>query len=330
MKKLIATLGLLVILLIANRAVAQNVYVLQNGNRVLFFSALTNVISSMEDGDTLYLPPKPLDASLTIAKRVAIIGAGYHPDSSAVTGITKITGNVIFAKKSRGSSMTGVRTEGYVSVHDSSISVTRCNIQYVSVQNGSIPISQVYFGDCVIRGDVYGFNDVVTNALIERCVISGNIQSGNKTNNLMIKNCVLLFEGQFFSRDVSNLIIQNSIILDNDLSYMFYGSTSSLTLKNNLWVRSAFSIASFSITGNVFGVPKADIFVNASTGDYRIKPTLTQALTLATDGKEVGIYGTEYPFLVPTHAPRFIAINNAESVVNGKLSVKMKVEARSR
>ena len=82
MKKLITIVGLVAIFMAANRAEAQNVYVLQNGSRVLFFSALTNVMGSIQDGDTLYLPPKPIDASLTINKRVAIIGAGYHPDSS--------------------------------------------------------------------------------------------------------------------------------------------------------------------------------------------------------------------------------------------------------
>ena len=330
MKKLITIVGLVAVFMAANRAEAQNVYVLQNGSRVLFFSALTNVMSSMQDGDTLYLPPKPIDATLTITKRVAIIGAGYHPDSSAVTGITKVTGSVDFAKKSKGSSMTGVRIEGNVYVKDSSITVTRCSLNEVQVQNAAISISQVYFGDCVIRSTVGGFNDVVTNALIERCVIGGNVAGGNKTNNLMLKNCVFLNVDAFFLQSLSNLIIQNSIILNNDLSYMFYGGTSSLTLKNNLWVRTSFSSPSFSMTGNVFGVPRADIFVDESKGDYRIKPTLTPAFTMASDGKQVGIFGTDYPFLVPTHAPRFIAIDNAESVANGKLSVKMKVEARNR
>ena len=167
MKKSIISFVLLVIFIsIANRAEAQNVYILQNGSRVEFFSALTNVMSSMQDGDTLYLPPKPIDASLNITKRVAIIGAGYHPDTSKVTGITKVTGEVVFAKKSKGSSMTGVRVEGRVLVQDSSITVTRCNVQYVEVTNGAVPISQVYFGDCIIRDVVRNFNNVVTNALI--------------------------------------------------------------------------------------------------------------------------------------------------------------------
>ncbi|NCB83449.1 MAG: hypothetical protein EOM44_02985 [Bacteroidia bacterium] len=330
MKKSIISFVLLVIFIsIANRAEAQNVYVLQNGSRVLFFSALTNVMGSIQDGDTLYLPPKPIDASLTINKRVAIIGAGYHPDTSKVTGITKVTGEVVFAKKSRGSSMTGVRTEGRVLVQDSSITVTRCNMQYVEVTNGATPISQVYFGDCVIRDVVRNFNDVVTNALIERCIIGGQIEGGNKTNNLMIKNCVLLSDGNYFMSSITNLIIQNSIILCTN-GFGFLYSSSSFTLKNNLFVRGEFSIPSFSMTGNIFGIPRADIFVDESKGDYRIKPTLTQAFTMATDGKQVGIYGTDYPFLVPTYAPRFTAIDNAESVVDGKLSVKMKVEARNR
>ena len=258
MKKLITIVGLVAVFMTANRAEAQNVYVLQNGSRVLFFSALTNVMSSMQDGDTLYLPPKPIDASLTINKRVAIIGAGYHPDSSAVTGITKVTGEVVFAKKSKGSSMTGVRTEGRVLVQDSSITVTRCNMQYVEVTNGATPISQVYFGDCVIRDVVRNFNDVVTNALIERCIIGGQIEGGNKTNNLMIKNCVLLSEGDYFMSSITNLIIQNSIILSTN-GWGFLYSSSSFTLKNNLFVRGEFSIPSFSMTLSRFSLFKTYI-----------------------------------------------------------------------
>jgi hypothetical protein len=165
--------------------------------------------------------------------------------------------------------------------------------------------------------------------LVERCILNGNIGSGNKTNNLLIKNCVLTYTGNYFLSNISNLIFQNSIFLiTND--YYFIASSSSLTFNHNLFVRPAFSNISFVMTGNIFGVPENDIFVDAANGNYHIKPTCTQALTLATDGKEVGIYGTDNPFLVPTFAPRFISINNAESTKDGKLSVKMTVEARNR
>ena len=300
---------------------AQSVFVLQNGSRTLFFTKMSDVTSNLQNGDTLYLPPKPIDGSFTFDKQVAIIGAGYHPDTAAVTGITKFTGHVYFAKGSKGSSMTGVRTEGNVYVRDSAITITRCN-------TGIVEISQVYLGDCVIRNELNGCNDYVTNVLVERCVINGNIGSGNKTNNLMLKNCVMTFTGYWFLSYIQNLIVQNCIMLNNT-SY-FVSSSSSLTFNHNLFVRGEFSVASFSMNGNVFSIPQADIFVDYDNGDYHIKPTLTQALTLATDGKEVGIFGTDYPFLVPTYAPRFISINNAENVVNGKLSVKMEVEARDR
>lgn len=308
---------------------AQSVFVLQNGSRTFFYTKMSDVTTNLQDGDTLYLPPKPIDGHLTFAKRVAIIGAGYHPDTATVTGITKITGNVTFAKASKGSSMTGVRVEGNVYVRDSSVMVTRSSILSLEIQNGSTSINQVYFGDCVIRGNLNGCNDYVSNALIERCVINGNVAGGNKTNNVMLKNCVFTYTGSDAFAGNQNLIIQNSIII-NSASYFVYGS-SSLTFKNNLFVRADnFAPSSFSMISNIFSVPQADIFIDFANGDYHLKPTLTQALTLATDGKEVGVYGTDYPFLVPTYAPRFIAIDNAENVVDGKLSVKMKVEARDR
>lgn len=322
---------LLFLILAASAAMclnAQTVFVLQNGSRTMFYTKMSEVTTNLQDGDTLYLPPKPIDGSFTFSKRVAIIGAGYHPDTAAVTGITKITGHVYFAKGSKNSSMTGVRTEGNIYVRDSSVTITRCNTATIEVQNNPTPISQVYVGDCVIRGNIEGCNDIVTNVLVERCIINGNVGGGNKTNNLMIKNCVFTTTGSWFLSYIQNLIIQNSIMV-NDASYSIY-SSSSITFKNNLFVRAEFSSSSFSMTGNVFSIPQADIFVDEAKGDYHIKPSLTQALTLATDGKEVGIFGTNYPFLVPTYAPRFIAIDNAENVVDGKLSVKMKVEARDR
>jgi len=308
---------------------AQTVFALQNGSRTQFYTTLSTAISNIQDGDTLYLPGKPLDGDYTFAKKVTIIGAGYDPDSAAATGITKITGRVYFAKNSKGSSITGVRTEGRVYVRDSLITITRSNLESLEIQNGSNPIGFVYVGDCIIRNSIEGANDVVTNVLIERCILNGNLGSGNKTNNLVIKNCVLTYNENYFLYNISNIIYQNSIILNTN-NYMFTAGASSLTFNHNLFVRPAFSNNSFVMTGNVFGVSPNDIFEDSANGNYHIKPTCTQALTLATDGKQVGIYGTDNPFLVPTFAPRFISINNAESTVNGKLSVKMTVEARNR
>jgi len=308
---------------------AQTVFALQNGSRTQFYTTLSTAISNIQDGDTLYLPGKPLNGDYTFSKKVTIIGAGYDADSAAATGITKFTGKVYFAKKSKGSSMTGVRTEGRVYVQDSSITITRCNLESLEIQNGSNPIGFVYVGDCIIRSSIEGANEVVTNVLIERCILNGNFGGGNKTNNLLIKNCVLTYNANHFLSSISNIIFQNSIFLStNDYGFLSYSS--SLTFINNLFVRPAFSNPSFTMTGNIFGVPESDIFVDSANGNYHIKPTYTQALTLATDGKEVGIYGTDNPFLVPTFAPRFISINNAESTKDGKLSVKMTVEARNR
>lgn len=307
---------------------AQTVFALQNGSRTQFYTTLSTAISNIQDGDTLYLPGKPLDGDYTFSKKVTIIGAGYDPDSAAATGITKITGKVYFAKNSKGSSMTGVRTEGRVYVRDSSITITRCNLESLEIQNGSNPIGFVYVGDCIIRNNIEGANEVVTNVLIERCILNSNFGGGNKTNNLLIKNCVLTHNGNYFLRELSNIIFQNSIFLSTNSSFIV--GSSSLTFINNLFVRPAFSNITFVMTGNIFEVPESDIFVDSANGNYHIKPTCTQALTLATDGKEVGIYGTDNPFLVPTFAPRFISINNAESTKDGKLSVKMTVEARNR
>lgn len=328
MKKTTQLFVICIVLLTPLTLNAQSVFVLQNGSRALFYTNMSDVMSNYQNGDTLYLPPKPIDGNFTFNKKVTIIGAGYHPDTAAVTGISKVTGYIEFSPGSKGASITGVRTEGHIYLHDSIISVIRCSMANLYIQNNTKPMSQIYIGDCEIRGAIDGSNSGVTNSLIERCVVYGNISGGDKTNNLMIKNCVLLYNNNYFLDGVASMIVQNSIIL-NTYSYVFNGTTD-ITFKNNLFVRGAFSPVNFSMSGNLFSIPEVDIFVNKANGDYHIKPTLTQAFTLATDGKQVGIYGTDYPFLVPTYAPRFISIDNAEKIVNGKLSVKMKVEARDR
>ncbi len=326
----------------ANTAEAQGVYLLQNGSKVLAFKTASEVMTNLEDGDTLYLPPKMLTGNTSnsssgkweIDKRVHIVGAGYHPDSARATGITKISEDFYFNKGSKGSTMTGVRVEGCVYVKDSEIMITRSDLGGIYVQNDSEPISLIGFSDCVIRGNINGGNDVVTDCFIVRCIIHGRIGQGDKTNNMIIKNCILThngsnrFDSNAFIYKVQNLIIENSILTGTEYYYVY--NSSSLTFKNNLFVRSSVSGTSFILENNAFNVPLADIFEDFENGDYRIKSSCTQAFNRADDGREVGIYGTSEPFLVPTYAPRFISIDNAGSVENGKLNVKMKVEARDR
>ena len=243
-------------------------------------------------------------------------------------------GDLSFNKGSIGSSITGVRIEGNVYLKDSVITVSRCNMTSMNIQNGSEPISQITISDCHI-GSLNGGNDVVTNCLVERCVVHGNIGSGNKTHQMLIKNCILLHTSRYAYEGLHNLSIVNSIILHNN-DYIFYNynygyNCTGITLNNNLWVRASLHYnSSFILNDNVWSVLAEDIFEDFENGDYRIKSTCTQALTLADDGGQVGIYGTDEPFLVPTLAPRIISIDNAKKVSDGKLSVKMEVEARDR
>lgn len=336
MKKFITSLMALAVAVVAN---AQSVFVLQNGDRVQFFQKFGDAVSNIQSGDTLYLPGNTVSGYYTLDKKVCIIGAGYDLDSAAVTGITHITGSLEFATGSEGSSVTGVKIGKYVYVTTSSISISRCEMGGLSINTpeGAQPIANTLVSDCKIRGKVEGSNDNVINTLIVRCILYGQIASGYKTNNMLVKNCLLLYNPNSFSSysNIHDMIIENSIITcntSNIFSSIISGDLdcSGITLTNNLWTRDPFNYASFTMSNNVFNVPMDDIFVDAANGDYHIKPTCTQALTLAKDGKQVGIYGTDYPFLVPTCAPRIISVDNAENVVDGKLSVKMKVEARNR
>ncbi|WP_243350306.1 right-handed parallel beta-helix repeat-containing protein [Parabacteroides sp. FAFU027] len=289
---------------------------------------MSDIMSHLQKGDTLYLPGMPILGDYSFDKEVHIIGAGYHPDSSAVSGITKFLGTIVFENGCDKSSMTGVRVEGMTYVRDSIVTITRCSLGDVQIQGTVVPVSQTYLSDCLMRGTLYGINNNVTNTLIERCVIYGGMEGGDKSN-MMFNNSIFLNTGNWVLSSLQNVIVQNSIIL-NPGNYGFLAYSSALTLRNNVFVSASFTNASFVMSNNLFSVSEADIFVDKSIENYHLKPSFAQGLTMATDGKEVGIYGTDYPFLVPTYEPRFISINNGQNLVNGKLSIKMKVEARNR
>lgn len=341
MKKFIISLIALAVAVVAN---AHLNFVLQNGDRVQFFQKFDDAVNNIQSGDTLYLPGNivsGINSHYVLNKKVCIIGAGYDRDSAAVTGITHILGGLTFDTGSEGSSVMGVKIGKDLYVQASSISISRCEMNKLSIATpgGAQPIENTLVSDCKIRGDVQGSNDNVFNTLIVRCILYGDITGGNKTNNMFVKNCLLLYGydpkySSYSYANIQNMTIENSIIISNTGyifdSPSFNDKTSGVTLTNNLWTRAPFTKNSFNMSNNVFNVPLDDIFVDAANGDYHIKPTCTQALTLAKDGKQVGIYGTDHPFLVPTCAPRIISVDNAENVVDGKLSVKMKVEARNR
>lgn len=334
MKRNLITIVIASLFFFINTAEAQTVYVLQNGSKVQFLTSIDDAMTNLEDGDTLYLPGgKPIHGSIYLNKRVHIIGAGYHPDSAKAAGVTQMLNNIEFNKGSKGSSITGVLIVGKVCLKDSALTVSRCNMEDIDIQSSPEPISQIYINDCIIRGALNGVNSNVTNCLIERCIIKGNIGSGDKAHNLMIKNCILSYSGNYAYSGLHNLSIVNSIILNNKnifCSYSYGHNCTGITLSNNLWVRSNLSGTGYILKDNVWGIPIDDIFVDFENEDYRIKSTCEEALTLADDGGQVGIYGTDEPFLVPTFAPRFTSIDNAKYVKEGKLSIKMQVEARDR
>ena len=308
---------------------SQKVMVLQNGAKTYYSSKIADIQTNLLSGDTLYIPGMVIIESLSFDKTVHIIGAGYHPDSAIVTGNTRLSSILSFNAGSENSSATGIYIDGATYINANNIHISRCNLGNTSIANTSVnPVSQTLFSECILRSPTSG-NDRSENTLFRQCILQDNVS--NFRVNTLIENCVLTQQDGYASILTSNinLTLKNSIICNPGSPY-FLASSAGLIFSNNLFVQGAFAPGTHSLINNVFGVPFDNIFMNFANGDYRLKPTLTQAFTMATDGKQVGIFGTDYPFLVPTFAPRFISIDNSDKLKDGKLSIKMNVEARNR
>ena len=81
----------LMLLAFSFSSMAQNLITVQNGSKVQFYVSLDSAYVHSVDGDTLYLPGGGYE-SLTVDKRLHIIGVGHNPDSTKATARTIMSG----------------------------------------------------------------------------------------------------------------------------------------------------------------------------------------------------------------------------------------------
>ncbi|MDE5876381.1 MAG: hypothetical protein K2H47_02670 [Muribaculaceae bacterium] len=332
MKRFTTLIALLSVML---TAMAQRPLVTLSHNGELSFfsnlSAFEEALDSAQNGDIIYLSEGKFAATsnyINIDKRLSIIGCGYksHVLPEIDIDMSKNPNSYMEAPL-----FDGVRLS---SVWFSPDTVSRNNLKEAEIR-------KTWIEDLHNIG--YGGNNVrIDKCLIERAYFSGADIIGNIT---VIQNSKIYQIPRYYDNNL-NLVnpIYDVTVINCNIKATYYcpGTTISSILEDNIWdsyIHYYGSGANHKLYNSLF--PKTNIstvldfhdcyfYSEGNTlfnDDLETTINLVENGYLGDDGKEVGVYGGEFPF---SENPSVPTVDSANSKVeydaeNNKLNVTISV-----
>lgn len=329
------------------QANAQAPVVLQhNGASTLFqkSSGFTDAYNAAVHGDTIYLPGGFFDG-LTINKKIAIIGAGHHPDSTSATYATQINGSLTLGPDADSGHIEGLHITGHINIATAGIKTDRVRIRRNMVDGNvsldgdrATPSMHVEISGNVIRSSVDLSNTL--NVMLCNNVFQGRVHyvfQGSITNNVFANNPYLPPVGYYNNvYDCDYTKIENNIFIHPNGPIGFSYCDNSI-INNNLFAMLLSNVyyTNNLPTGNYTGIATASVFVNWTSGsflytdNYHLQSPVTY---LGIDGTQVGIYGGLRPWkegslpMIPHIQSKIISANTD---AEGKIQVQVKVSAQN-
>jgi hypothetical protein len=327
-------------------AIAQSPVALHHAGTVTMFynaSGFTDAYTAAVSGDTIYLPGGFFGA-ITIDKRLAIFGAGHHPDSTLHTYATQINGNVSLGPLSDSSHIEGLHITGHLAVSTAGIKTDNLKIRRNMIDgqlnlNGTkaTPSMHVEISGNVIRSSVDLSNTlsvVLCNNILQSRV--HYVYQGSITNNVFNSTPYYSYPYYAYNNifDVDNSKVENNVFVHPDGAVVFLECDNTL-INKNVFSHSSINFTNNMPTGNYIGVGSTNILMNWTsasylyTDNYHLK---TPATHIGMDGTQVGIYGGLRPWkegslpLNPHIQSKTIADKTDAA---GKIQVQVKVVAQS-
>ncbi|MBX2946333.1 MAG: hypothetical protein KF725_10910 [Cyclobacteriaceae bacterium] len=280
-------------------------------------------------GDTIYVYGSPFDyGTLTISKRLVVIGAGYAPNNqfgqpTRATGIslfrdgsTDPSGSVIIGFFISGSiNCTGTlitnnvtvfrnRINNYIYLYiNSTLQATGWtiynNIVYQVLANATsrtgASATNILIANNIITGSVTNFNS--NTVLIDHNVFLGSTNLYQLWNAIVTNNIFVRASGDIFSSEVVFCTFNKNISLQNTIA------PASLYNPTNIFETTFTSTGGGSNSGSGNLVGTNPLFVNVPnnntydvTYNYRLQAGSPGKAPFSTDGTDAGIYGGTYPF----------------------------------
>lgn len=319
--------------------------VVQGSGTPQVFTDLAAAVVAAQPNDKLYMSGGTfaVTGDLVVDKPLHFLGAGIGPDSASVTGTTAITttGETQVLTAATGSSFTGIRFTNVMQYGDGTANFSPTGIVFQRCEFGSYanlgPGSESSLDECLFRHRLYG-NDGM--AVVTRCIFTFGGTATHQpisafgTGGLTMDHCTVI-QGRVSNSPGSTI---SNCIFTRDSSAPFWQSSGSV-ITNNLCVYTALvsNMTPAAESGNVLGVPVAEIFINEAnqnydwTDDIHLQPT-SVGVNMAADGTDVGTYGTSSPYkpgAVP-YNPHFRSAAIATSTnPNGDLPVNIRVAAQA-
>jgi len=320
--------------------------VLQGTGTPQVFTSLSAAVAAAQNGDKLYFSGGTFTnaGDLVLDKTLHFIGAGISPDSSAVTGVTTISttgGETQVHTAASGSTFTGIRFtntmqygDGTTNFSPTSIVFQRCEfVSYAHLGAGS----ESSIDECLFRFRLYGYDGT---ALVTRCIFTYGGSATHQpisefsTGGLTMDHCTVI-NGRLSNSEGS---VVSNCIFTRTSNAPFWQSGGSILTNNLISYTSLVSnMTPGAESGNVLGVPSSEIYMNEAnlnfdwTDDIHLQATCV-GVGMATDGTDVGIYGTSSPYkpgAVPFN-PHFRSAAIAVATDgNGDLPVNIRAAAQS-
>ncbi|MBK9274559.1 MAG: hypothetical protein IPM49_08470 [Flavobacteriales bacterium] len=310
------------------------------------FSDLAAAVAAAQPDDHLYLSGGTFTVSgnIVVDKPLHFVGAGIHPDSSSVTTITTIntSGATQVHTAGSGSSFTGIRFSNTMQYGDGTANFSPTGIVFQRCEFNSYAHlgagSETVIDECIFRFRFYGYDGT---ALVTRSIFTywGNAThapiSAFGTGGLTMDHCTVI-GGRITNS--ANSTVSNCIFTRNSSAPFWQSSGSTIT--NNLCVFTSLTsnMTPGATNGNVLGLNAADsLFVNEISGNYEFSDDLhlvavSPGVGMATDGTDVGVYGTTTPYkpgAVPFNPHLRSAVVDPTTNMNGELPVNIRVAAQT-
>ncbi|MDE6099837.1 MAG: hypothetical protein K2G01_02225 [Paramuribaculum sp.] len=282
--------------------------VLQHNNSVTAFngdSALIKAAAAAVEGDAIYLSEGNFKGA-TITVPLKIYGAGEN----TVTGAIVLN----FPKTDAATHIEGINSNGSINLKNA-YNVTIHRSKFNSIRH----LSSYEEAD---------------NIVFQQCHI-GSCSSG-KTNRLVLENCIIKTINQtIYTCDVMP-IIKNSYVATDKCERYTYSNSTIRTISAGTNEKSLFNCVLGTTPNEDCRVQDCTI-LNTSEFDALFKDQETLELTDAAastyrgdDGKEIGIYGGNYPYtLIPAIPEITRAAHPMSPTADGKLPFEVTIEIRN-
>jgi len=294
------------------------------------YTTLQAAHDAAANGDTIMIDgsPEAYYDNFTVTKRLVIKGPGYFLDENPGISANKITvqisGQITFGSGSANSLLMGIVSPfNYVSIEVNNITIRRCNLVYVAINQS---IQNTTITECYFPGASYnsiGAN-VVTNLIVSNCIIRGTISlqpgsTGTFLNNIFTAASVSIPTG---------FVMKNNIIFTTEKTgYSLPALDAAVTY--NMSISDHFGTAN----NNKANVTESALFVGALTastdGKWKLKAG-SPAIGAGEGGADCGAFGGQQPYILSglPVGPTIYELGVSSYVTpDGKLPMTIKVKS---